>query len=232
MLMFVGTEADWEKFSPEERKQAYEQIGTWWGEHSAAGRIVDGEELQATRTAVTVRRRSDGRVIVTDGPFVESKETLGGYAVVDVPDLDAAIELAKGWPPLQTIEIRPFVEHRNPGGQGKYMLMFVSGENGATPPSPDEMKRVQDATAKWWEPQRAAGRVVSEGKLHGADAATTIKRQRDGRITVTDGPFIETKEHVGGYAILDVDRDTAIEIARTCPVLEAMEVRPVVVQRD
>lgn len=233
MLMFVGTEDDWEAFSPEDRKKAYEEIGKWWGEHSAAGRIVDGEELQLTKTAATVRRRPDGKVTVTDGPFVESKETLGGYAVVDVPDLDAAIEIAKGWPPLQTIEIRPYVEHRNSGRQGaKHILMFVSGQNGSARPASGDQQRLQEATAKWWEDVRAAGRVISEGKLHGADSATTVRRQRDGRIAVTDGPFIEAKEHVGGYAVLDADRDTAIEIARTCPVLEAMEVRPLVVSRD
>lgn len=113
MLMFVGTEDDWETFKPEERQKAYEEIGKWWGEHAAAGRIVGGEELKSTKTATTVRRGGDGKITVSDGPFIESKETLGGYAIVDVPDLDAAIELAKGWPPLQTLEIRPIVEQRD-----------------------------------------------------------------------------------------------------------------------
>ncbi|OGO67118.1 MAG: hypothetical protein A3G84_03105 [Chloroflexi bacterium RIFCSPLOWO2_12_FULL_71_12] len=112
MLMFVGTEADWERFSPEDKKKAYDEIMKWWGEHSAAGRIVGGEELKPTSTATTVRRGADGKITVTDGPFIETKETLGGYAIIEVPDLDAAIELAKGWPPLQTVEIRPLVESR------------------------------------------------------------------------------------------------------------------------
>ena len=113
MLMFVGTEADWERFSPDEKKTAYDQIMKWWGEHSAAGRIVGGEELKPTNAATTVRRQANGKITVTDGPYIEAKETLGGYAIVDVPDLDAAIELAKGWPPLQTVEIRPIVESRD-----------------------------------------------------------------------------------------------------------------------
>lgn len=111
MLMFVGEEAGWERQSPEEMKRAYDAVLKWWGEHSAAGRILGGEELKPTRTATTVRKQN-GRVVVTDGPFVESKEALGGYAIIDVPDLDAAIELAKTWPVLQTIEIRPIVESR------------------------------------------------------------------------------------------------------------------------
>lgn len=112
MLMFVGDDAEWARFTPEDRKKAYDEIGKWWGEHSAAGRIVGGEELKPAPTATTIRRQSDGRIAVTDGPFVETKESLGGYAIVEVPDLDAAIALAKTWPPLQTIEIRPLVETR------------------------------------------------------------------------------------------------------------------------
>lgn len=117
MLMFVGTEDDWGRFSADDRKKAYEQIGKWWGENAAAGRIIGGEELKPTNTATTVRRGASGTITVTDGPFVESKEALGGYAIIDVPDLDAAIELAKGWPPLQTVEIRPLVEQRDESDQ-------------------------------------------------------------------------------------------------------------------
>lgn len=112
MLMFVSDESEESRFSPEELGKMYEGIGKWWGEHAAAGRIVDGYELKPTRTATTLRKK-DGKVTVTDGPFVESKEALGGFAIIDVADLDAAIELAKGWPVLRTIEIRPLVESRD-----------------------------------------------------------------------------------------------------------------------
>lgn len=115
MLMFVNNE-EWEtRSSPEEVTKGYEAVYKWWDEHSKAGRIVGGEQLKATRTATTVRR-TNGKITVTDGPFIESKETLGGYAIVDVPDLDAAIGLAKSWPALETVEIRPLVEARNAAG--------------------------------------------------------------------------------------------------------------------
>lgn len=117
MLMFVGDDEEFAKFPPDARKKAYEEIGKWWGEQTAAGRIIGGEELKPAPTATTVRRKSDGKITITDGPFVESKETLGGYAIIEVPDLDAAIELAKGWPPLQTVEIRPIVEQRDESDQ-------------------------------------------------------------------------------------------------------------------
>ena len=116
MLMFVGDEVAWEQAPADVKKRGYEAVGTWWNEHSKAGRILDGEELKSPRTATTVRRH-DGKISVSDGPFMEAKESLGGFAIVDVPDLDAAIELAKSWPALQTLEIRPVVEHRDDGGQ-------------------------------------------------------------------------------------------------------------------
>ncbi len=115
MLMFAGNEESYERTSPEEMRRGYEAVGKWWEEHSAAGRIVGGQELKGTRTATTVRRK-DGKITVTDGPFIESKEALGGFAIVDVPDLDAAIALAKSWPALETVEIRPIVEHRDEAG--------------------------------------------------------------------------------------------------------------------
>ena len=115
MLLFVNHE-DWERTSSKEQVEAgYKAIGEWWTEHSQAGRIVGGDQLKSTRTATTVRR-VDGRITVTDGPFIESKETLGGFAIVNVPDLDAAIALAKSWPALETVEVRPIVEDRDMAG--------------------------------------------------------------------------------------------------------------------
>ncbi len=115
MLMFVNSDAWATQSSPEEIARGYEAVGKWWAEHSQAGRIVDGEQLKPTGTATTVRRQ-DGRITVTDGPFIESKESLGGYAIVNVPDLDAAIALAKSWPALEIVEVRPVVEMRDERG--------------------------------------------------------------------------------------------------------------------
>lgn len=116
----------------------------------------------------------------------------------------------------------------------KFMLLYVSGGGPDwSAMSPDEVANAQKAVMDWWEPQRAAGRVVSEGRLADAGSAKTIRRKPDGKVTVTDGPYIEAKEHVGGYAIVDVpDRETAIEIAKTSPFLNMIEIRPVVETRD
>ena len=109
MLLFIDSVGGMENLA--DPQQVYAAIGEWWGEHVAAGQIVGGEELQPARTATTIVRTA-GRPVVTDGPFMEAKETIGGYAIIDVPDLDAAIALASTWPsPDSKVEIRPVVEN-------------------------------------------------------------------------------------------------------------------------
>src|SRR4051812_15804350 len=73
-----------------------------------AGAMVAGDALQPTDSATTVRER-DGQRLVTDGPFAETKEQLGGYYLIDVPDLDAALEWAAKVPNVGrgSIEVRP-----------------------------------------------------------------------------------------------------------------------------
>ena len=80
-------------------------------EAMARGAFKGGEALQPTSTATSVRVR-DGRTTVTDGPFAETKETLGGYYLLDCPDIDAAIELAAMIPGAHhgTVEVRPIWE--------------------------------------------------------------------------------------------------------------------------
>ena len=89
----------------------YKKIYEWFGAN--AQQIADsGAELQPVTTATTVRSGDDGPV-VADGPFSEAKEVIGGFSIIDVPDLDAAIALVKTWPSLDlpgvAVEIRPMV---------------------------------------------------------------------------------------------------------------------------
>jgi hypothetical protein len=75
------------------------------------GVILGGEALQQTTTATCLRKGDDGTFAVTDGPFTETKEALGGFYLLEAPDLDAAIELAKQIPaPYGGVEIRPIME--------------------------------------------------------------------------------------------------------------------------
>jgi hypothetical protein len=110
ILLFSGNDERWETIPDAERNAIYEQIGAWWGKHGQSGKVVGGEELQPARTATTVRFNG-ADTVVTDGPFIEAKESIGGYALVDVADLDEALELAKTWPAKGAVEVRPLVDH-------------------------------------------------------------------------------------------------------------------------
>ncbi len=109
MLLIGGAEDGWAHLSEAEQRALYARVESWWDERKAAGDLLEGAQLQPASTATTVRRAISGDVTVTDGPFVEGKEMIGGYGIIDVPDLDAAIRLASSWPAPDTLEIRPLV---------------------------------------------------------------------------------------------------------------------------
>jgi hypothetical protein len=96
------------------RLSAHEQEAIL-GEYNAIRQspgVIGGEQLQPVETATTVRVE-DGKTLLTDGPFVDAKEHLGGYYVVEADDLDAALELAARLPAARmggAIEVRPLVE--------------------------------------------------------------------------------------------------------------------------
>jgi hypothetical protein len=92
--------------SSDERRTEIEPIEAWFREHAALGRIKGGAELGYPRQAKTIRR-----TLVTDGPFLETKENIGGFIVIEAPDEATAIEIAQGWPSLawdgDAVELRP-----------------------------------------------------------------------------------------------------------------------------
>lgn len=111
VLLFVGTMEDaeaYEKMSSAEAVAALEGAKNWFEDYSRQGKIVGGEQLKGPQTVTTVRSQN-GKRIVTDGPFIESKEVIGGFAVVEVNDLDEALEMAKRWP-AGPVEVWPAVE--------------------------------------------------------------------------------------------------------------------------
>jgi hypothetical protein len=97
---------------PEAAKAIYARVYEWFGEN--AGVMADsGAELLGVETATTVAYGAEGSVVV-DGPFNEAKEVVGGFSVIEVADMDAAIAVVKTWPMLDlpgvAVEIRPMVE--------------------------------------------------------------------------------------------------------------------------
>ena len=94
---------------PAEQWEPLMQEGFDWGdERREQGVFLDGNPLQPVRTAVTVRRKR-GELSFTDGPFMETKEQLAGYTLIEAPDMEAAKEIAATLPPgrIGTVEIRP-----------------------------------------------------------------------------------------------------------------------------
>ena len=109
-----------------------------------------------------------------------------------------------------------------------YMLLIYAPTEGGPPPEQlaDQMQRWSDYTRSLQE----AGVLAGAEQLHGVEAATTV-RVRDGETQITDGPFAETKEFLGGYYVLDCqDLDTALEHAARAPIVQygSVEVRPIV----
>ena len=99
--------------APDQMQAAYEPVNKWFEDHSKTGRIVGGEELLGPSSSTTVRFKN-GKAIVTDGPFIEAKEVVGGFAIVEVKDLDEALAMAKTWPgggERRIVEVRPVIDH-------------------------------------------------------------------------------------------------------------------------
>lgn len=106
-FMLYSRESDFANVSPEDMQQSLQAFGQYIGALRKAGVFVDTDWLQPTSTATTLSLRG-GSKKVQDGPFAETKEQLGGYFVIEVPDLDAALAWAEKCPAAQygVIEIR------------------------------------------------------------------------------------------------------------------------------
>ena len=113
VLLFCGDDEDAAAFAamtPDELRARYEQVGGWFAEHQA--KIGATNYLQGPETATSVRFGPAGPPVVTDGPYLEGKESIGGYAEIDVADLDEALRMARTWPGRGTVEIRPVMTQR------------------------------------------------------------------------------------------------------------------------
>ena len=109
-FLFIDDGVDYQGSPTPEQQKVYADIFKWF--ETNGSKIIDGgAELQPTRTATTIRHR-DGKATVTDGPFIEAKESVGGYTIFELPDREAAVALAKTWPGYG-VEVRSLVEQRD-----------------------------------------------------------------------------------------------------------------------
>jgi hypothetical protein len=111
MLMIFGHTAEWDRLTKEEKNQIHVDCGAWHEELVKNGHARIAAALQPATTATTVRAKQ-GAPMLTDGPFAETKEVLGGFEIIDCKDLDEALRIAKRFPALRVgsaVEVRPLM---------------------------------------------------------------------------------------------------------------------------
>ncbi len=203
-----------------------------WIEETIRTRVnLQGARLRPTADATTVKIR-DGELVVTDGPYAETKEQVAGYDLLECASLDEAVRLAAENPHSRAgaVEVRalpdraPAVPLPKPeAGKARYM-MLVCTDPAVDPGEFDHVEPVDP----WVTEMDGRGARLYGSELAPPDQARTV-RVRNSRAIVTDGPFAETKEQIAGFDVLEcADLDEAIEIARRHPMarLGLLEVRP------
>jgi hypothetical protein len=203
-----------------------------WVEETIASRVnLQGARLRPAADATTVKIRG-GELIITDGPYAETKEQVVGYDLLECASLDEAARLAGRHPSSWTgaIEVRalperaPIMPLPAPGEDKVRYMMLVCTDPAVDPAEFDRVEPVDP----WVAETDGKGIRLYGSELEPPGSARTV-RVRDSRAIVTDGPFAETKEQIAGFDVLECDDlDEAIEIARRHPMarLGVLELRP------
>lgn len=225
LLLVYSPESAWTR---EEWLACTVASGRICDELRAAGSFRAAAPLHPVATAASVRVRS-GETLVTAGPFVETTEQLGGFFLIDVPTLDEAIAVAARLPSARkgTIEIRPEqpldgvpaprFDAPSPPGTTRYLLLCYDDDALWLQAGPAALAAAQAEAATLTRELARRGQHVAASPLHPVTTATSV-RIRDGRRLVTDGPFAETREILGGYYLVDArDLNDAIAIAARHP---------------
>jgi hypothetical protein len=237
-------ESLWDAMSESEREAMIEECFAYDDTLRRGGHWTGvGEALQCSRAAKTLRSKG-GKVIVTDGPYAETKEQLGGLGVIEARDVDHAVELMANHPAIRfgPIEIRPIdgelTERCQPKSddsdeqaQGmKFVCLGYSDENTWNAMSNKEREGLIQEYMAYDAVLRKYGLPVGGVALQSVRTAKTLRSQ-GGRVVVTDGPYAETKEQIGGIAInkfTDIDRALEAWLKHPClPVGDVLEIRPV-----
>jgi hypothetical protein len=111
VMLICGDDQEWSALSPAEEQDLMQQIYGWYERWQPTGKIVEGgAELQPRETAKTVRAGADGEPVITDGPYLELKEVIGGFVLLECDDIDEAARIAATWPlaaGMTALEVRP-----------------------------------------------------------------------------------------------------------------------------
>jgi hypothetical protein len=183
---------------------------------ASQGKLRRGAPLVAESAGARVRVR-DGKARVTDGPFAETKEVVAGFWVVDVADREEAVEIARRCPharhgivEVHRLQFRDIVADP---GEGTPFLMAFRREPGLTDPDGAKLREMLD----FGETLKRDGKFLETAPLAQDPPPARIEARR-GKTLVTDGPFAESKEAVGGYGLVRVaGRADAIDLAKRYP---------------
>jgi hypothetical protein len=111
VMLICGDDREWTALSPADEQDAMKQVYAWYERWQPTGKIADGGvELQARDTAKTVRAGANGEPVITDGPYLELKEVVGGVVLLECDDIDEAARIAATWPltaGMSALEVRP-----------------------------------------------------------------------------------------------------------------------------
>ena len=115
LLLIYGNESKWNKRASSDRDDTLQEYAKFTQSLIESGKLRGGNELDVTKKAKTIRVRN-GKPQITDGPFAETKEQLGGYYLVEAKDQDEALEIAARIPSARmgSIEVRPVIPHDTP----------------------------------------------------------------------------------------------------------------------
>ena len=233
MLIYTDEKKDIPYGTPE-WDQLMVEYRAFGREASRRNAIVAGDPLQSVETATTLRQQ-DGKTVMLDGPFAETKEQLGGFYILECKDKAEALELAAMIPSARhgSIEVRQLFGHEgrtfDPPRQKRYIALIYGQEALFRKPEDPVLAASMSEHTKLTADTVQSGEYVAGDQLIPTKEAVTV-RVRDGKTIHTDGPFAETKEQLGGFYIFNTsDLDRAIELTRRIPMDETgcLEVRPI-----
>ena len=192
-------------------------------ELAAKGQFHSASPLHPVETAQTVRVR-DNTPLITAGPFAETTEQLGGYFLIDVPNLDQAIAIAARLPGAAkgTVEIRPVAEvqglpadRTQDAKRFNHKFMFLCYDDAEHWRAAGEVvyKAALDEAIELTHELDSRQQYLLASPLQPVELATSV-RVRDEKRLITDGPFAETSEVLGGFYLIQADTlNDAVAIA-------------------
>jgi hypothetical protein len=238
LFLIYSAESGW---TDETRRECMLESSAICDQLAAQGKFVTSSPLEYVQSATSVRVRN-GQTQITTGPFAETTEQLGGFYLLDFENLDQAIEVASRLPPAKkgTVEIRPVLEleglpparfdlvHQHGDSVKPFLLLCYDDEAHWNAVGPEALHAAMMEAVGVTRQLADRQQYISASPLHPVATATSV-RVHEGRRLVSDGPFAETREVLGGYyLILASDQREAESVAarHSGARVGTVEVRP------